>query len=114
MPAEISRRRLLAAAAATCLLAACGPGAPKPLHVVEFGSSVVKVFIDGQSAISTITTTIPDGGGWSGNINGVSLAVQSGRLSISGRPYEGPAFSELHVFIKQGGAIETRIAKAKS
>lgn len=113
MTIAFTRRGLLAAGAAAFVLSACGPGGPTPLHVVEIGSDVVRIYLDGQSAPTTITTKVAAGGAWSGNINGVSIAVQNGGLMINGRPYQGPAFTELHIFIKQGGAVETRIAKAK-
>lgn len=102
--------------AATVLLlsagaAACGPPAGKPLYTLRYGSRVIKVFVEGQVANSSIETTVAEGGTWTGEVNGLTLSLRQGRLLIGGEPYNGPEFEELHVTIKPGGRFETQVAK---
>ncbi len=81
------------------------------MQVVQYSGKTVKVFVEGFNSPSSITTSIPDGGSWSGSINGLDLAVRQGQLSIGGKPYSGPVFSELHVIVKSGSTFETQVAR---
>lgn len=106
-----SRRTLLPLLALSPLAATgCSDSGPQPIYVVRYGSQTIKVFVEGQSGRTRVETKVPEGGSWAGDVNGVKLALNGGRLSILGDTYEGPPFAELHVIIKPGGKYEARVA----
>ncbi len=110
-----TRRTLIwLAAALPLVLPACGDTGPQPLYVVRTGSQTVKVFVDGQSGRTRVETKVPEGGTWAGDVNGVKLSLNQGRLSIQNELYVGPPFAELHVIIKTGGTYEARVAVPQS
>lgn len=106
----INRRQAAAILLLSSGVTACGPTAGKPLYTVRYGSQVIKLFVEGQAANSSIETKIAEGGTWSGDVSGVTISLRQGRLTIGGEPYSGPDFAELHITIKPGGRVETRIA----
>ncbi len=107
---QFDRRQAVSVLLLSASVVACGPSGGKPLYTVRYGSQVIKLFVEGQIANSSIETKVSEGGTWSGDVNGLSISLRQGRLLIGGEPYTGPEFQELHVTIKPGGRFETRVA----